>query len=395
LRLDCARVILRSLGVARSVRIVQLITRMIVGGAQRIVLETAHALRLREIEVEIWFGPQEGPEGSLAGEARERGIPSRTVPELIKEVDPLRDLLALRRLTHSLHDAKPDLVHTHSSKAGILGRAAARLCHVPRIIHTIHGWGFSEQTASPARWAFVRAERLAAGWADTLIAVSDRVRETGLRHRIGGDELYRVVPPGIEMEPFSDLGQLKRNGRALRRTLGIGESARVAGTIGRLSPQKNPEMILEAAGRLPELHWILVGDGPLRSRITARLVEMGLQGRVHLVGLTEQPADWYGALDLFVLPSLWEGLPLTLIEAGAAGVPAVAATVGGVAEVLPGPPAGHGFSAGDLEAFVRAVQTVMEAPEAAREAARENRSWVFEHFHRERMLRETFRLYGL
>jgi glycosyltransferase involved in cell wall biosynthesis len=374
-------------------KIIQLITRLIVGGAQRIALETAAGLRARSIDAEIWCGRQTGPEGSLADEAAARRIPVRTVPDLVKEIDPLRDLAALRWLTRELRGQRPDLIHTHSSKAGVLGRRAARRAGVPSIVHTVHGWGFSDETPRPARWCFIAAERAASRWVDQLIAVSAQVRDTGLRHRIGRPDLYSVIRPGVDPAPFADLEALRRRGTALREALGIGRDDLVAGTVGRLSPQKNPQMILDAATALPDMHWLLVGDGPLRGGLEERARREGLADRVHFAGLQTDTSAYYGLLDLFVLVSLWEGLPLTLIEAAMSGVPIVASRVGGVEELLPPSPAGCAFAPGDGEAFVQAVREWREGMGVSRDASLAHRSSALGECSREAMLGEIFSLY--
>jgi len=377
------------------VKIVQLITRLIVGGAQRIALETAADLRRRGIDAEIWCGLQAGPEGSLADEAAERGVPIVRVPPLVKEVAPARDLAALRWITQRMRATRPDIVHTHSSKAGILGRWAARKAGVPKVYHTIHGWGWSNETPAVARAAFVTAERSAARWADRLVAVSERVRDEGLHRAIGRPDLYEVIPPGIDTAAFEDHRGIRERGRALRARFGIPGDAIVAGTVGRLSPQKNPLAIIEAARAVPQVHWLLVGDGPLRSKIEARTRALGLEGRIHLAGLRRDVSDCLGAMDLFVLTSLWEGLPLTILEARAAGLPIVAADSGGTRDAVPPSPAGRTFAAGDDRALQRALGSLLADFPAAREASLAARAHTVAESGIDRMLAQILDLYGL
>jgi glycosyltransferase involved in cell wall biosynthesis len=375
--------------------IVQLITRLILGGAQRIALETADALRRHGQDAELWCGPASGPEGSLLEEARARGIPLRIVPDLVKPVDPWRDLRARAWLVRALRDARPEIVHTHSSKAGILGRYAARSAGVPRVFHTVHGWGFSPRTPAIARAVFVAAERAAAGRADRLVAVSEQVRDDGLRHGIASPSAYTVIRPGIEMGPFRDLEALRRGRARVRSELGLAPDAIVAGTIARFAPQKNLEMILPLIPRFPDVHWLLVGDGPGRGAFERAARAAGGNGRVHLPGMRTDVAACAAALDLFLLVSLWEGLPLTLLEAGAAGVPIVSADVGGAREILPPSPAGRLFPAGDGAALLAAVGAALAARPEAREAALRHRAHVLEQGSWERMLAEVLDLYAL
>ncbi|MFB3906897.1 MAG: glycosyltransferase [Candidatus Eisenbacteria bacterium] len=388
-------------------RAAQIITRRIVGGAQRIALETAAALRARGDECEIWCGPQTGPEGDLGGEARERGVPLRIVPDLVREVDPARDLRARSWLLREMRDGGFDVVHTHSSKAGILGRRAAHEARkrpaagvpAPRaILHTVHGWGWSDRTAPAARVLFAALERAAFGWADRVVAVSERVREEGLRQGIGREEpdRYRVILPGIDTAPFRALldAEAAASVRARsREALDIPADAVVAGTVGRLSSQKNPEAILALAARFPDLHLLLIGDGPLRANLERTIAQRGWSARVRMPGIRTDVAACLAALDLFVLPSLWEGLPLTILEARCAGLPVIASGVGGVSEAMPEPAAGWIVPPGDAGALERAVADWFGRRREAREAALAGRFDVLQKGSRSRMLEEILSLY--
>lgn len=372
-------------------KIVQLITRLIVGGAQRIAIETAVELRRRGHDAEIWCGLQAGPEGSLADEAASRGVPIVRVPPLVKEISPTRDLAALRWLRRRLGVERPAVLHTHSSKAGIVGRHAARVAGIHHVIHTVHGWGWSERTPAPARAAFIAAERAAARWADRLIAVSESIRDEGLRRGIGRPDQYAIVRPGVDTAGYTDLEGLRARGDEVRAQLGIPGDAIIAGTVGRLSPQKNPLAIVEAAGAVPGLHWLLVGDGPLRGVIEERARALGVADRIHLAGLRADIPSCLGAMNLFVLASLWEGLPLTILEARAAGLPIVACDAGGTREAVPSPPAGRIFRAGDEAAFRAAlVHLLHELPEAT-DRARRDRDLA--SLDRSRMLSDVLDLY--
>jgi glycosyltransferase involved in cell wall biosynthesis len=374
-------------------KVVQIVTRLIVGGAQRVALEQADLVRELGWESALWFGPQTGPEGSLEAEARSRGIPMRVFPELVKEVSPLRDLRALVALTAALRREGAAIVHTHSSKAGILGRHAARKARVPAIVHTVHGWGWHDGTAPVLRSLYARAERVAARRCNRLVAVSAAVRREGLARGIGESSLYEVIPPGIDTRPFEDLVALRARGERIRRELGIPQGRPVAGSVGRLSPQKNPCMLIDAIRGVPDLHLLLVGDGPLRGALERHALELGLAERVHFAGLQADPAPWYAAMDVFVLTSLWEGLPLTCIEAVAAGIPILAPEVAGVPEVVPPPPAGRVLPPGDVPALESALRQVVDDLPAARAAVLAQRDRILAAHSRETMLRRVADLY--
>lgn len=375
-------------------KVIQLITRLIVGGAQRLAIEQADHVRSLGADSALWFGPQTGPEGSLAEEARARGIAVRVFDDLVKEVSPARDARASRAIEAALRRAQPDVFHTHSSKAGILGRVAARRARVPAIVHTIHGWGWHEGSAPLARAAFVRAERFAAARCDRLIAVSTSVRDEGLRRRIGAPERYVVLPPGIDTRPFADLNSLQARGARLRAGLGFPTGRVLAGFVGRLSPQKNPSMLIDLLPRVPEIDLLLVGDGPLRANLERRAAALGVTGRIRFAGLQDATAPWYAAIDVFLLTSLWEGLPLTCIEACAAARPVVAPAVAGIPEVVPPAPAGRTYPPGDAQGLEEAVRGTLADLPAASEAALAWRDRVLVTHARQSMLARLVEIYA-
>jgi len=426
-------------------RIVTLITRMIRGGAQRVALETAARLNARGHDAPLWCGPETGPEGSLLEEARARGVPVRIFPSLVRAIDPLRDLHAVGELARALRDARPDWVHTHSSKAGIVGREAAARAGVPRVAHTVHGWGFTPQTPPPLRSLFVRLERREAR-RGVLVFVNPWDREEGRRLGILGAGLAagqaartRVIPPGIDLVRLARTERSAEERQRIRRELRIPEAAPVAGFVGRLSPQKDPLAVLAAAAALRDrrfpagggpagsrsgpratpatepLHWIVVGDGPLRSAFDARLAAgPALRQVVHCAGLVEDPAPWLAAMDFLVLPSRWEGTPLTVMEAMAAGLPVIASDLPGTRWALEGmpetsgaapgserpsaeplrAPAGLLVPPGDADSLATAASWLAEEAAVRQELAATARRLAVARFGLDRMLEELLELYG-
>jgi len=414
------------------VKVVTLITRMIVGGAQRIALETAADLTTRGHEAPIWCGPQTGAEGSLMEEARGRGITVRIFPDLVRQIDPVRDLAAWLALTRALREASPDWLHTHSSKAGILGREAARQARLPRVAHTVHGFGFTPRTASLVRSLYVRLERREARGrraprqsghghdelaavrsaepAIRMIFVSPSDLERALELRIIEPGQGLLIPPGIRLLPREADDGLARHAGQLRASLGWGPQHIVGGFLGRLSAQKAPEVLLRAATRLSsadgsDLRWLFVGDGPLAERLRRESNALAGQGSggdrlIHWAGLQEDPAPYLAAMDFLCLPSLWEGLPLTLMEAMVMGLPVIASDLPGVRALtrLPGgpPPAGPPViltrAGDDLELAERIRELVRELPRV-REMALCNRPWAREAFGLPRMLKQIRAVY--
>jgi glycosyltransferase involved in cell wall biosynthesis len=320
------------------IRVLHPITRLIVGGAQENTMFTAFLLDKSRYHVEVISGPQTGSEGSLIGEVRARSIPLTIFPHLLRQVNPYHDIVCLIKLTRFIRQGKFDIVHTHSSKAGILGRLAARLAGAPIIIHTVHGWSFHEHMHPAVRNIYIFFERWIARFTDTLIVVADKDIEKGLKFGIGCREQYTLIRSAIPLDEF-DPTRVDRE--AVRAELGLPSDAYVLGNVGRFSLQKNPLDWVRVAGRvgrlLPECRFLLVGDGPLHSEVKACLVEEGILDRTILTGLRRDVPRMMAAMDVFLLTSLWEGLPRVIPQAMAMGLPVIANAVDGSSEaIVPG-----------------------------------------------------------
>ena len=296
-----------------QVRVLHVITRLIVGGAQENTMLTAALLAPARYAVDVVSGPQTGPEGSLIPEVRARGIRLTILPSLVREVNPARDVAALVALTRLIRRGRYDVVHTHSSKAGILGRWAAYRAGAPVIVHTVHGWGHHDRQRPLVRWFYVLLERATQRITDRLIVVSPRNTQKGLADGIATPDKYVTIRSGIELERFR---QPSRPRADVRAELGIPPGAAVVGTVTRLSPQKAPldfvATAAQVAARRQGVHFVIVGDGPLRAEVEAQVAALGLTGRVHLTGLRRDVPDLMHGFDVFVLSSLWEGLPRAL-----------------------------------------------------------------------------------
>lgn len=316
--------------------VVHIITRMILGGAQENTLLTVDDQQhLFGDRVELITGPPLGPEGSLLDRAAARGITVRIVPDLRRAVHPLRDWASYRALVHLLKELQPDLVHTHSSKAGILGRAAATKLGLP-CVHTIHGSPFHAYQSRLAWWAYVFAERWAARRCDRLVSVADAMTAQYLAAGVGRPEQYLTVSSGMEVEPFLSPPVPREE---VRRRLGIPPDAVVACKVARLFELKGHDDLIEVARRLapelPHLRFLFVGDGLLRESLTRRIEELGLTDRFHLTGLVppDRVPELIHASDLVVHTSLREGLARVLPQGLLCGKPIISYDVDGAREV--------------------------------------------------------------
>lgn len=343
------------------------ITRMIVGGAQETVLLAAALADRSRFEPLIVCGPQTGSEGSLHEEVRRRGVELVVVPDLVREVDPLRDVRAVPALTRLFRQRGIDVVHTNSSKAGIVGRLAARRAGAPRVLHTVHGWPFHDQQPVLARAVWQSLERRTAPLAERLVVVADADRAKGLAAGVGTADQYVTVRSGLELDDYGFNPALRA---AVRAELGIPAGAPVIGSVGRLSPQKDPLLLLDAVLPLlradPELRLLLVGDGPLRPA-----VERAVSGsaQVVLTGLRRDVPRLLNAMDVFVLASRWEGLPRTLLQAMATNVPVVATDADGVRDVVVDGVTGRLVRRGNADGLRAATADVLADPGTLAERA--------------------------
>jgi len=375
------------------IKVLQVITRLIVGGAQETVMLVAAMLDPARFDVHVLSGPQTGSEGSLQEQVRERGIPLTIEPALVREINPAKDLLALARLARFIRRGRYDVVHTNSSKAGILGRWAAWLAGAPIIVHTIHGWGHHDRQHPLVRRSYILLEQVTQRITDRLVVVSPRNIEKGLADGIATPAKYVTVRSGIELDRFR---RPARPREAVRAELSIPADAPVVGTVTRLSPQKAPLDFVETAAqvvaRRPGVHFIVVGDGPLRAGVEARIAVLGLASCVHLTGLRRDVPDLLHSFDVFALSSLWEGLPRVLSQAMAAGLAVVATAVDGNAEAVEDGVNGLLAPPGDPQAMAAALLRLLDDPALAAQMGAAGRERA-EEFGARKMVEDIAALY--
>ena len=317
-------------------RIAHIITRMIVGGAQENTLFNCEDL-IRDYgdDVRLFTGPAIGPEGDLLGQGRGVDVPTRIVPELCRAISPLQDAASYRALKQILRDFKPDVVHTHSAKAGILGRVAAWSLRVPAIVHTVHGAPFGDYDSWPRRKFYQACERYAARRCHHLISVADAMTDLMVKARIAPREKFTTIYSGMNVEPLLAANEHRER---VRSELGFRPQDVVIGKIARLFELKGHEDIITAAmylDRDPNLHYLFVGDGAWRGRLQKQIDEAGLTDRFHFTGLVP-PAripELIGAMDILVHASRREGLARALPQALLAGKPIVSYDIDGAREV--------------------------------------------------------------
>lgn len=318
-------------------KVVHVITRLILGGAQENTLHNVEDLHaIHGDDVSLITGPAIGPEGSLLERAARGGFRLEVLSSLQRSIHPVHDWQAFRQLQHRLRELQPDLVHTHSSKAGILGRMAARRIGIP-VVHTIHGAAFHYGQSPLAYRAYVAAEKWAARSTSKLICVADAMRDAYLAEGISTPDRYVTIYSGFETAPFL---APPRERAELRQRFGFGPDEIVVGKIGRLFHLKGHEFLIEAARHVvkqnPQVRFLLVGDGILRQKYEQEIAQAGLTHAFHFTGLVppEEIPALLQAMDIVAHTSQWEGLARVLPQGLLAGKPVISYDVGGAREVV-------------------------------------------------------------
>jgi glycosyltransferase involved in cell wall biosynthesis len=377
----------------RPLRIALVIARLNIGGPATHVIELAAGLPRERFSVRLFSGRVGRSEGGMQYLAQERGIQ----PEEIASLSPhlgARDLPAFLHLRRIFREWKPDVVHTHTAKAGALGRAAARSAGVPVVVHTFHGHVLRGYFSPPAEAFFRAIEQALARSTDRIVTLSRILKNDLVEMRIAPPEKIEVVPLGMDLSPF--LASSARRGE-LRKELGMREGEPLIGIIGRLVPIKNHRLFLEAARSMVDsgapARFVVVGDGELRESLESLAAEWDLAQRIHFLGWRKDMAPVYAALDVLALTSVNEGTPVAVIEAMAAGIPVVATAVGGVPDTIRDGETGWLVPPGDAGAIHHAWLAALVRSAANRQILDRARREAIDRFGSERMIATMSDLY--
>jgi glycosyltransferase involved in cell wall biosynthesis len=377
----------------RPLRIAIVIARLNVGGPATHVFELSAGLPRDRFTVRLIAGREGRGEAGMHYLAEEMGLKPEILPALSPHLGP-SDLVASLQLFRLFREWKPDVVHTHTAKAGAVGRAAARAAGVPVVVHTFHGHVLRGYFSPPAEAFFRAVERWLGRLTDRIVTLSPALKADLESMGIAPAEKITVVPLGMNLAPFFECRARRSE---LRAELGLRGDEPLIGTVGRLVPIKNQRVFLDAARSMVDsgspARFIVVGDGELRGTLQEYAAALGLAERVRFLGWKKDMAPVYAALDLFSLTSDNEGTPVAAIEAMAAGAPVVATAVGGVPDVVREGETGRLVPPGDATALARAWRAAFaDGPATGRMQARARRE-VEERFGREQMLAAMADLY--
>lgn len=320
---------------SRKIRVLLVITTLGTGGATNVVLDIAgHFNNHPDFDIQILTGPIPVDRKDLTHLAHEQGIPTREIPSLVNHVNPFANAKAVADIRRIIVQGNYDIVHTHSSVAGIVGRLAARAARARVIIHHVHGWGLQEGMSIGMRTAYLALERLCARFTDRIITVSSPDIQKGQIHRIAGEDKFVLIYNGIELEDFRQSVDDQKE----RAKLGLDPTCKLVGMIGRLDKQKNPLDFIRAAAVVTKsyskVEFLIIGDGPLRPECERLINELNLKERFFLLGFRNDVNRILPILTMTAMSSLWEGLPITFLESMSAGKPIVANNVDGASDVV-------------------------------------------------------------
>ncbi len=369
---------------------------MILGGAQENTLLTCQGLVEAGHDVLLITGPTTGPEGELLAEARRRGVSIEETPALVRRVSPLRDWRAYCDLRARLRQLSPQIVHTHSSKAGVVGRAAARAVGVRSIVHTIHGLPFHRFNNYLLNSLYISAEKFAAARCDRIISVADAMTHQAVAAGIAPPEKFVTIHSGMEIEPFV----AARERRAQTRDrLGFAEEDFVIVKLARLFELKGHAALLTAAAALAPKHsklrLLFVGDGILRAPLEARARSLGLADKIRFTGLVSasEVPEHLAASDLLVHASLREGLPRAVPQALLTGTPVVAFDLDGAPEIVHHGETGLLVPPGDTAALSAAIARMINDTELRERTASAGRDLAARTFPAGKMVADIIALY--
>jgi glycosyltransferase involved in cell wall biosynthesis len=366
-----------------------IITKLELGGAQKVALYCAGSLNKENFETFIISGMGGYLDREVFGKFK-----IYQLNNLIRKISIVKDFKALIDIYSILKKEKPDIVHTHSSKAGILGRIAAKLAGIKFIVHTIHGYGFNDTQNILIKYFYIFLEKFCAKFSNKLIAVSKKDIETGVKYKIAKEENFVLIRAGIDTEFYKNyIPKLE-----LKKSLNISENKKLVTMVAPFKPQKNIFDFVCAckivAEKNPDVFFVLVGDGTQRKDIESLIKKLGLEKNFFLLGWRTDIAEILKSSDIFVLTSLWEGLPCSIIEAMCCGKPVVANNVGGVNEVVKDGKTGFLIEKLDYRLTAQKINILLENVQLSKSFSENAKNFITQEFNIDFNTRQHEELYN-
>jgi glycosyltransferase involved in cell wall biosynthesis len=375
-------------------KVLHIITRLDKGGSAENTLLTVTRIDKSRFHSTLASGPTSDPQGKNLASIKQESIDYILIPELVRSINPLKDIIAFFKLWRIIKKGKFDVVHTHTSKAGMLGRWAAKLAGAKIIVHTPHGHVFYGYFNKALSRVFVYLERLTAIITDKIVILTKRGIEEYLQYKIAQPEKFVAIYSGIDVERLKthQSDKVKEKQR-----LGIPADSSVLGTVTRLDPVKGNKYLFEALPEIvksiPRMRLIVVGEGKEKEALARYVREQGCSENVLFLGMQEGIASIVNTFDIFILPSLMEGMGKSLLEAQALGIPVVATKVGGIPEVVKDGETGILVPAKDSHAIAGAVIRLLQDEALRRRFSENAKQWVDKRFSIETMVNDISGLY--
>jgi glycosyltransferase involved in cell wall biosynthesis len=348
-----------------KIKVLHIITRLDKGGSAENTFLTVKGLDKKKYDVILMSGPVQDPSQERRTQVEECGIPYIHNPVLVRNINMVYDAIALFKIWRFLAKEKFDVVHTHTSKAGLLGRFAARLTGTPLVVHTPHGHVFFGYFGPLKTKIFILFEKLANRMTDRIVALTHSEKEDYISYRTCPEEKLKVIHSGIELNKFQGLPLAEKI--KLKKEVGLPEDSFVVGTAGRLVPVKGPEFLIKASQAIipkhPNTYFLFAGDGPLKEDLQKKAKEAGGEKNIVFLGWRDDIAHILSIFDVFCLPSLNEGMGRVLVEAMAHGIPIVASEVGGIPDLVTHGKNGFLVPPKDPEELAKHIQILIEDEE--------------------------------
>lgn len=360
-------------------KITYIITRSdSIGGASVHLLDLIPAITKLGIETELLIGGK----GIMYERALDLGINTTALNHLQREINLIEDYKAYQEIIAHLKKQRPDIVHLHSSKAGILGRLASKKLEIP-CVFTAHGWAFTEGVSKPKRLLYKMIEKTIAPYANKIITVSEYDRELALQNGVGTEEQLIAIHNGVKNSTIPI--QPKQDEKPCRLVM-----------VARFDQPKNQAILLEALSRLSDLNWHLdlIGDGPNLQNCKNLARKLGLENNINFEGRSNEVEKFLSLSDIFVLTSNWEGFPLSILEAMRIGLPVIASDVGGVKEAVISGLTGYTVPRDDLDGLIQKLRELITKPSTRKKMGQEALNRYLEHFTFEEMIRKTNDVYN-
>jgi len=372
-------------------RIIHIHTLPVISGSGLNTYLTMRGMDRTAYEVELACAPG----GKLIDLIRGQGMKVRLFKNLVQPLHPLKDLLGLIDLTRFLRKKRYHIVHTHNSKAGFIGRLAAKWAGVPIIVHTVHGFAFHDREPAWRQILFRNLERLASRWCDKMVFISQPLIDWALRDRITRREKIQKIYSGIELDHFKPVPDGEK--KALKEAWGIREEAPVVGMVSKLWEGKGHTILIQAfeglKQEIPEAVLVIVGEGYLRDELSDLVDRLGLKGSVLFTGFQMDVRRIIAIFDVAVLPSFFEGMGRVILEAMAMGKPVVASSVGGIPDLVHHGETGLLVTPGSVSELKSGLLTLIRNKALAKEMGKEGRKRISEEFSAGRMAQSIEKLY--